>query len=201
MKRSVVCIGTMCLLAGAVLTARVQSQEHKYDEMSPEAMMAMMEKMSQPDEHHANLKPLEGTWKLESKWRMSPDQPWQTSRGTSRNVWLLGGRFLQQELESKSDEGKFSGIGITGYDKNLKKYVNFWIDSMGTGMMMSTGTADASGKVFTWGGEYTCPMTGEEKKSKSVTRIINNDKHVFEMYEIDEEGNEYVSLEVTYTRA
>ena len=67
-------------------------------------------------------------------------------------------------------------------------------------IMTGHGKCDASAKVITLTGEYYDPMTKKLKTSKTVLRIINNDRHVFEMFDKTPEGEEFVSLEVTYSR-
>jgi len=94
----------------------------------------------------------------------------------------------------------FEGFGMTGFDNVSKKYYNVWADNMGTGIMTSTGTADASGKTFTYNGEYNCPITGGKKTAKSILKIVGDDKLVYEMYDKTPDGKEFVSLEVTYAR-
>ena len=188
-------------------TGRVvsQEQEKKVQEggMDP-AMMEAWKKIGAPGEFHAHLKPLAGRWSFVTKWRMSGEQPWEESKGTAECRWILGGRFLQQIVRGEPmdpDGERFEGYGLTGYDNGAKTYTNVWIDNMGTGTMISRGTCDASGKVFTYSGTSTDPFTGQLKKDKSVVRIINNDKHVFEMFSFGPDGREFQSLTVTYTRA
>ena len=53
---------------------------------------------------------------------------------------------------------------------------------MGTGIMMSVGTADASGKVITWIGTMNDPVTGKPTKERMVTTMIDTDHHTFEMF-------------------
>ncbi len=71
---------------------------------------------------------------------------------------------------------------------------------MGTMMMTEQGTCSQSGKVLEMTGEYNDVMTGQKKTSRSVTRIVNNDKIVAEMYEKGPDGKEVKNLEITYTR-
>ena len=98
-------------------------------------------------------------------------------------------------------EQKFEGMGILGYDNTAKKHFSTWIDSMSTMLMTSEGTCDSSGKVMTLYGTHTDPMTGAKKTQKSVSSMINNDKHVFEMFDRAPDGKEFQSLVVTYTRS
>jgi hypothetical protein len=72
---------------------------------------------------------------------------------------------------------------------------------MGTGIFYSEGTADETGKVFTYIGKMDDPFTGEkDKEMKSVAREISKDEVVFEMYEKRPEVGEYMSMELTYKR-
>lgn len=95
----------------------------------------------------------------------------------------------------------FHGMSIFGYDNLRQEYVAFWIDEMSTTFMFSTGKSDESGKVFTFEGNYDDVMTGnKDKKFKTVSRILSDDKNVYESYDIGPDGKEFKSLEVTYTR-
>lgn len=172
---------------------------------SPEDMAKMMQ-LAAPGPEHAKLKQLTGKWTFVTKHRMSPDQPWEEAPGKAEYKWILGGRVLTHEVKSDPNPkdpimGGFEGFGLTGYDNMTKKYWNTWADNMGTAVMLSTGTADSSGKTFTYSGEYDCPMTGQRKTAKSVLKIAGDDKVVFEMYDKDPAGKEYMMLEVTYARA
>ncbi len=172
-----------------------------------EADMAKMIAAGKPGPEHAKLDSLVGKWNFVTKYRMSPEQPWQESPGKAEYRWGLGKRILYHEVKANPSPqdammgGPFEGFGMTGYDNMTKKYYNVWADNMGTGIMSSTGSADSSGKTFTYGSdEYTCPMTGEKKKTKSVLKIAGDDKVVYEMYDKDPDGKEFMTLEVTYTR-
>ena len=60
----------------------------------------------------------------------------------------LGGRFLEERVQSSFMGQPFSGIGYTGYDNVKKKYVSTWMDNMGTMIMVMEGTPDPAGKVY-----------------------------------------------------
>lgn len=197
---AVVLVGVVGLMTGRAFS---QEQDKKSDKggFDP-AMMEAWKKAAAPGTFHAHMNPLEGRWNFVTKWRMTSEQPWEQSKGVAEYKWILGGRFLQQNIRGEMKEGeRFEGMGITGYDNGAKKYTSIWTDNMGTGMMISTGTCDASGKVFTYTGTMTDPFTGQPKKEKSVLRIINDGKHVFEMFSIGPDGKQFKSLVVTYTRS
>jgi len=172
---------------------------------SQEDMMKMME-MGKPGEFHAKLKPMAGKWTTTSKFRMTPEMPWEESTGKAEFKWALGGRFLVQEYKANPGPqdammgGPFEGYGMTGYDNIDKKFHNIWTDNMSTGMMVSTGTADGSGQTFNYNGECNCPIAGGPKPVKSIIKIEGDDKLKFEMYDKTPDGKEFQCLEVTYTR-
>lgn len=179
----------------------------KKDEKPSEAMMdpAMMEawmKASTPGQFHAYLKPLEGKWTYTMKARMTEEMPWNEGSGATEYSWILGGRFLTQTVKGDPSGAypAFEGFGVTGYDNAKKQYVGTWADNMTTSIMTSAGTADATGKVITMTGTYQDPVSGKEKKSRSVLKMIDADKFTFEMYESSEGVKEFKGLDITYTR-
>ncbi len=184
-------------------SATVISQEQKGQEgqPGPKAMMEAWKKMTEPGEYHAHLKPLVGRWNQAVRHRMTPDQPWEESTGTTERKWILDGRFLLEEVKGELMEvAPFQGLGITTYDKVKKKYVSVWADSFGAGFVISEGTCDASGKVITYRNERPDLPSGQTKRYKSVLRIINDNKHVSEGYDTTPDGKEFKSFEATSTR-
>jgi hypothetical protein len=131
---------------------------------------------------------------------MDPSAPPSVSKGTAKATWAMGGRFVQQEFNGEFMGKPFHGLAFTGYDNIRKKYSSSWIDDMSTGMFMSEGQADKAGKVFTFEGTHSCPETGEtHKAAKQVIRVINRDKHVYEMHDPSKGANSK-TMEITYTR-
>jgi hypothetical protein len=164
-------------------------------------MMKKMEEMAAPGPEHKTLASLSGQWETEAQCFMAgPDAPPTVTKGTCKAKMILGGRFLQEEFEGDMMGKKFHGIGLTGYDKLNKKFINTWIDDMGTGVLVSQGTCDASGKVLTLSGKMDDPMTGQkDKEVRLVTRILSPDKHTFEMHDVAL-GEKSKVMEITYVR-
>ena len=101
-----------------------------------------------PGAAHKNLAGMEGTWTAKVKSWMSPGAPPMENDGTSESKMALGGRFLEERVQSSFMGQPFSGIGYTGYDNVKKKYVSTWMDNMGTMIMVMEGTPDPAGKVY-----------------------------------------------------
>lgn len=163
-------------------------------------MMAAWAALAMPGEHHNQLQPTIGHFKYDVKWRMAEEAPWTTSQGTTDRKWIMGNRFIQETVKGDMGGAMFEGLGLLGYDNGQKCYVSMWLDSMGTGMATSKGQCDASGKVFTFFGDIYDAMAQKNKTVKSVLRIINNDKYVFEMFDTNDTGKEFKSMTITYTR-
>jgi len=157
-------------------------------------------KAATPGEAHAKLKATEGSWNTVTKhWHDLASQPME-SKGTCERKWIMDGRYMEEHYSGDFMGMPFKGMGIGGYDNVQKKYVTTWIDNMGTGIMLFTGTADAPGKVFNYTGDYADPMTGKMQKMRSVMRIVDDKSHIFEMYGPGEDGKEFKMMEVTHTR-
>jgi hypothetical protein len=121
------------------------------------------------------------------------------SSGTCEQKMLLGGRFLQQEFTGEMMGSTFTGIGVAGYDNHTRKYVSTWMDSMSTGIYFFEGTASADGKTITQESRYDDPIKGP-MNWRAVTKIVDDNTQVFEMYGIDKTGREEKMMEMTYTR-
>jgi hypothetical protein len=67
-------------------------------------------------------------------------------------------------------------------------------------MLTMRGGVDPSGKVFRYYGQMDEPMMDIVGRTvKYVNRIINDDKHVFEIIDLHA-GDDYKVIELTYTR-
>jgi len=146
-----------------------------------QAMMDKMAKAATPGPQHEMLKKLAGEWTTSIKFQTDPSQPMQESQGTS-TITILMDRYCQESASSQMMGQPFSGLGITGYDNVIGKYVSTWIDNLGTGILTSTGTPDASGKVITWSGTMSDPMTGKPTKERMITKFVDDNHYTFEMY-------------------
>ncbi|MEE8170154.1 MAG: DUF1579 domain-containing protein [Phycisphaerae bacterium] len=205
-------------LATAAITGQVLSQNYDdkkpgagHGEMDMEAVMKEWMALSQPGKMHKFLQGMAGTWDAKAKmWMGGPGTPATESTGRQITKSVLGGRFILDtyvgEFKMPGPDGEmqtmpFEGIGITGYDNFRNMFVATWADNMGTPLHVMKGNLDQSGKVLTMYGEMDEPslkITG--RLVKYVTRIINDDKYVFEMFDLHA-GDGYKVMEITYTRS
>ena len=94
----------------------------------------------------------------------------------------------------------FTGLGYTGYDNVTKKYVGTWMDSMGTGVMNSTGTMGADGKSYVMTASMPDPTTGKMTTMKEKLTVTDADHHTFEMWGAGPDGKSFKMMEITYSR-
>jgi hypothetical protein len=211
--RTLIC-GTAIVLASIVITSQVLSQDKG---APPEGgmpdMAEMMKKwlaVASPSEHHKQLEQFVGSWNLTMKmfWA-GPGGPPIETKGTSELKWILDGRFLLEqargEMKWPDATGQmktvpYEGLGLQGYDNFKNMYVGTWADNLSTHLLTMKAGLDPSGKLFVGYGEMDEPMLDvQDRMVKYVTRIINNDKHVFEIYDLHA-GADYKVMEITYER-
>ncbi len=172
------------------------------------AMAEMMKKMQEyatPGEHHKHLDAMAGKWDIVSHFWMQPDTPPEESKGTSELKWIFDGRYLQQTADVPAqgpNQPAMKGLGMYGYDNAKKQYFSTWLDNMSTGMLIAWGTCEQGGKVINMSGDYADPMTNQmNRKFRTVTRMVDKDKFVYEMYSPGPDGKEFKMMEIAYTRA
>ncbi len=177
----------------------METEKKREGKTDMQAVMDIYKKLGTPSAPHKVLASMVGSWDTKIKSWMEPNKPPMESAGTCEQKMLLGGRFLQQEFTGDMMGSTFTGIGITGYDNHTKKYVSTWIDSMGTAILFFEGTASTDGKTITQENRYDDPVKGP-MKWRSVTKIVDDNTHVFEMYGTDKRGKEEKMMEITYSR-
>jgi hypothetical protein len=178
-----------------------QEEMQAEHQMSPEqmAMMKAWEEAMTPGPEHEKLASMAGDWSLEVKSWMDPAAPPEVSQATAHREMILGGRVLSEHVNGTMMGQPFEGMGTTGYDNVTDKYWGTWIDNMGTGMMLSSGTYDADSKSMNMTGEFPDPTTGGMKSVRMVVRHESDDREVMEMYEMRGE-EEVKTMEIVFTR-
>ncbi len=163
---------------------------------TPEDMWAEMAKTG-PE--HKELGKLIGEWDMSIKSTDHTDPTkMSTSNGTEKVEWLIEGRFTKSTTVADFGGMPFTGFGINGYNTITKKFETTWVDSMGTGQMLYTGTTDAS-HTLTMTCQYDDPMTKSKKTSKFVAAWTDANTRTFKMYEVDG-SSETLLMDATYTR-
>lgn len=197
MRLTYISFTSLCLIAMAFPVMAKDKKQEK--QMDPQAIMDTYTKLAAPGEPHKRMASLAGSWTTKTKAWMDPSKPPMESTGSCEQTMLLDGRFLHQECRGDMMGQSFTGIGLNAYDNHTKKYMSTWMDSMGTAIYYMEGTASTDGKTITQKGRYDDPIEGP-MKLRSVTKIVDNNSEIFEMYGTDKSGKERKMMEITYTR-
>jgi hypothetical protein len=178
----------------------MESAKKQEGKMDMQAMIEVYKKLGAPGAVHKQLSGMVGSWTTKSAYWMEPGKPPEESTGTCEQKMFLGGRFLQQEYKSESMGETFAGINIIGYNNHTKKYQSVYMDSvMGTPMYYFEGMASADGKTITQESSFDDPIRGPVTR-RSITRIVDENTLVYEMFNIPKGGKEVKVGEMTVSR-
>jgi len=186
----------MILVSGtAFLAAAVQAPEPKAPrEAAPRTEPEMAIVQTGPE--HTRLAKRVGTWDVTLTTAEDGGSE-STFKGVDRSR-MLGGRWLISDFEADFMGSPFQGHGVMGYDPLEKKYVQTWVDTGSERAVHSQGSYDESGRTLTMKTESRDPSTRKSVEEKHVSRWIDDDTMVFEMYR-GGEGHPMV-LKVEYKR-
>jgi len=187
---------------GSAMEHKGSMAEHKGSGMSPEqeAMMAKWKEYSTPGDDHAVLNALVGNWSYTMKHWMKAGAPAEESTGNSESAWIMGGRYVEENVSGMSMGLPFNGTSIMGYNNGSKQYSSYWFDNMSTGSMFGEGVFDAQAKTISSSGTFYCPIRSGETAYRSVLTITDETSHLYEMYMTEVDGVEFLAMQINYTR-
>lgn len=190
--------GNLFFGLGAFIANQVLA-EGKQDDYSQ--MLSAWSRLSPPGRQHRLLQPLAGEWDLQAAWQHR-DSTSGIYRASSKRKWIMGHRFLLEEVRDDKIGAPFNGVGILGYDNLKRQFASFWIDEMSTSMVFCAGQEESDGRSISLTGTYDDPLTGERnRRFKNVITIADNNQHVFEMFEIAPDGDCLKMYDIVYTRS
>jgi len=156
--------------------------------------------ISKPGAAHQLLDPFAGEWDLKISHYSKPDVAPSVSRGTSKVSWILGDRFLQEDLTGEIDGEKFIGVGLMGYDNSKRKFTTVWVDNMNTAIADSEGDYSTEQHLFTFTSKIWDPLVGRERQSKSTVRLVSEDKYIFTSFDKAAYGEDVRVFEIEYLK-
>ena len=208
MKRSarILTVGAIAgaaFAAGAIVAPLQAGGDPSGDEA---AMQKAWEHYMTPGPEHAQMAKHAGEWDVKSTFWQYPGADPTTSKLRAEIKPAFNGLFLIEKVSGNVDFGDgqlmpMQGMNIIGYDNAREMYVYSWVDNMSSGIYRGEGEASPDGKVVTYNGWGTDPMTGGIKKNKSVATELNENKMKFEMHEPLPDGTMFKVFEMVYTRA
>lgn len=196
-------LGVIAALIVAALpaAAAAQAQQQQDAETTMQEMQERTREATTPGEQHEALARFVGEWDVEIAMVM-PGAPEQRSQGTATYEWLMEGRWLSQRIVGSLFGGEYESFSIIGFDNYARNHVLVTVSSMDTAMNMARGlVVDPEGEVTAVYGTLDEYSTGEvHKPYKVVTRIIDEDSHVTEIWDLGIGADGAKVLEFTYSR-
>jgi hypothetical protein len=165
-----------------------------------------------PGTGHAALKPLVGVWRARLEiygtlGRHGDEPPIISEDVTTRRKWVGDGRVLEDTTEGTVMGMPIWRAGWLAYSNMERRYEWVTIDNINT-TMMSYKSASGSGPrlpISLVGAFIDQGVAGEETVGKrvqmrTVLRIDNNDRHVFELFFTRPGAKETLAARYTYSR-
>lgn len=162
-------------------------------------MMKKWQEAMSPGPMHQLLAKLVGDWKVTTNMPNPMTGEETPTIGSAKIESLLGGRYFKTTQKGEMMGMPFEGIGIDAYDNVAKEFITIWIDNMGTGITTMKGKMNETTKHIEYSGEGLDPMTGQQIKYRSVSRIINEDNLEFDMF-LSQDGQEMKMFNQKYER-
>lgn len=167
--------------------------------MDSATMMKKWQEYMTPGEPHKILASMTGKWNEESKMWMDPAKPPTESKGSADVKMILSGRYQESHYTGEMMGMPFEGMGTMAYDNAEKKFINTWIDNMGTGMMVMKGDWDNASKTFNLKGKCLDPMSGQEIECRQTMKLIDDKNAFMEMF-MTQGGKEMKTMEMKMTK-
>lgn len=165
-----------------------------------------------PGQGHEALQPLVGRWRVRYEvygtlGRRGDEPPIVSEDVTTRREWIGGGRFIEDTTEGTLMGAPMWRRGWLGYSNIDQRFEWVTIDSVNPTMMIYLGSPRSGPQhPIEMNGAFTDQgVAGEETVGKrvglrTVIRIDNNDRHMFELYFTRPGGKEVLALRSVYVR-
>jgi Protein of unknown function (DUF1579) len=167
--------------------------------MDMEAMMKEWTALNAPGEKHEWFKQFVGEWTTTMRMAMPGMEGMPETKGKATYTLMLGDRFLALESVGDFMGQTVTGYGLTGYDNFRNMYNTFYVDSTSTRWYTARGRVSQDGTMLETYGSMDEPTMNEiDKPVRYRVRIIDEDTHVFEAWEVG--GLDMKVFEITYKR-
>ncbi len=192
----VACVATGCV---ALVDGRDRGNG---DALTPAEYRAAAAELAAPQEPHAFLARLEGSWDVVMLVFPAPGVPPHELRGSMISEVILDGRFLHNEFEARGEDGMtLRGLGLTGYDNATECFTGTWIDTQHTSFSpFSCGERSANGQRLILRSTFKDPLTGEKLVKRDVLTLEGPDRHLYESFVSSSETSEFRAMSMVLTR-
>ncbi len=190
------------LLAAPVSSAALAEQPATATEArSDEDLDSWIAGLAEPGDGHEVLEALVGTWEGKGSIWDSPESDPIPITATVERHWVLGGRFLREEISVHSEDGEvFEALGFIGFNNEAAQYELLTIDNTSTAMLLETGKFHPDSKKLMIRGSFRDPATGFVIDRRVEMDLSKEGRISVVGYTTNEEGREFKSLEGAVAR-
>jgi hypothetical protein len=170
------------------------------------ATMPASARLALPGENHRWLEPLVGQWNVEMRVFFAPGQaPLVSKEMTATRSWILGGRYLLEELSGVFAGNPSNRIATLGFNNLDERWELSTIDTFEPGQMVYTGAVRGSANRFELRGESTeagmgASPTGRKRELRYAFEIMDADKNIQKIYLKYPAQPEMLFVEQIFTR-
>lgn len=181
------------LALGAAATAQTPTPAQSEPD---EELESWIDSLGDPGEGHQVLEAMIGRWEgTGSIWDGPASEPIPLTATIERH-WVLGGRYLQEEVSIRTNEGEvFEALGFIGFNNEAAQYELLTIDNTSTSMLLETGRFDPDTKTLKIRGSFRDPATGFVLDRRVEMDLSQEGRIAVVGFTTNEEGREYKSLE------
>lgn len=189
---------TIILMPGSMISPAAAQEP---EDTAAVRMRERVRAATTPGERHEVLNHFVGDWDVELTLAV-PGVPEQRASGRATYEWLIPGRWIALRLTDELLGEPHVSFAIIGYDNFAKSYIIAGVSSFDTALNVSRGpVVDPEGRVIVTYGRQDDYTTGVlHKPYKIVTRIIDEDYHVVETWDMGMGAEGARVLEYRYTR-
>lgn len=163
-------------------------------------------RLSQPGPEHRWLDPLVGTFAVEMLVYPGPGaEPVVSKEVGATREWILGGRYLREELRGAVFGQPSARDGVLGYNRLERRFEWVTQDTFEPGQMIYLGRGDAGPRTFSMYGESTeagfgAEPTGRKRNLRFEFEIIDRNRNVQRIFATFPGQDEYLFVEQRFTR-
>jgi hypothetical protein len=207
-------IAASLIAAWGSFTAAAVHAQQPADKGSPPAQEAPPAWLTRglPGPGHRTLEPLIGKWRvhmyIHGTFGRDPNAPPIESNDlTCVREWVASGRYIEDTTKGTAAGGEYWRRGWLGYSNMDQRYEWVTIDAVNSTMMRYEGKQRSGvtmpinmAGVFTDQGVAGEAAVGKSVPMRTVIRIENEDRHVFELYFTPPGKKEVLATRAVYTR-
>ncbi len=171
---------------------------HTHAQDDAAMMKAWMDFMT-PGEMHNWMAQSDGVWSGQVNTYMDPANP-TVSTATVTNKMIFNGLYQIGDYTGVMMGQPFMGHSILAYDNAKQKFVNTWIDNMGSGVIVMYGDYDKASKTLHLKGTQTDPMTKKDASIRQEVKFIDSNTQTITMYGPGMDGNETKMMDISLKR-